>query len=94
MSCYHSETSMDVEGTSCHCYEGENDDYDYDNSYEYYEIEQYDEEYRPSSSNNYNLDRSDSHDSYTHQTNWSVGHDCSDLYDVDTDIVSTSDSFV
>ena len=27
-----------------------------DNNYEYYESEQYDEEYRPSSSNNYNLD--------------------------------------
>ena len=84
MSHYHSETSMDVEGMLCHCYEGENDNYDYDDNYEYYESEQYDDEYRPSSSSNYNLDHSDSCDSYTHQTTWSGGHDSSDLCDVDT----------
>ena len=73
MSGYHSETSIDIEGMSCHCYEGE----------------QYDDEYRPSSSSNYNLDHNDSRDSYTHQTTWSGGHDSSHLCDVDTDIVST-----
>ena len=46
---------MDVEGMPRHCYEGENDDYNYDDNYEYYESEQYDDEYRPSSSSNYNL---------------------------------------
>ena len=51
-----------------------NDDYDYDNNYKHYESEQYDEEYRPSSSIIYTLDRSDSHDSYTHQTTWSAVH--------------------
>ena len=47
-----------------------------------------------SSSSNYNLDRSDSHDSYTHQTTWSGVHDSSGLSVVDTDILSTSDSYV
>ena len=82
---------MDIEGTSHHPYEGENDDYN--NSYEYYESEQYDDEYRPSSSSNYNLDHSDSCDSYIHETTWSGGHDSSDLRDIDTDIVSTPDSY-
>ena len=78
---------------SHHHYDSENDDY-CDGSYEYYGSEQYCEEYWPSSSSNYNLDCSDSRDTYTHQSNWSDGYYSSDLHEVDSERVSTSDIYV
>ena len=93
MSCYKSETSQDVRGTSHHHYDSESNNY-YDDSYEYYGSEEYCEDYQPSSSSSYNLDHSDSHNTYTHQSSWSDSHYKSDLREVDSECVSTSDSYV
>ena len=74
-------------------YDSESNNY-YDDSYECYGSEEYCEDYQPSSSSRYNLDCSDSCDTYAHQSNWSDGHYRSELRELDSEHVSTSDSYV